>query len=120
MKFIGPDTAFYDYWLRYLCTDEAPTPNELSKIYVVRSPKNPMCDSDIDSSHQRPSNMMSNSPKRLTPSVRIRLLMTIRFAIYVLTKPLHLTNYRKFNSLETLKPPCVIVISIPLIESHRI
>ncbi len=35
----------------------------------------PMCDSDIDSSHQKPSNMISNSPKRLTPSVRIRLLM---------------------------------------------
>ena len=64
MNFIGQDKATYTYLLRYLCTDEVPTPNELSKIYTVRSPKTPMCDSDIDSSHQKPSNEMSNSSKK--------------------------------------------------------
>jgi len=38
---------------------------------------------------------------------------------YALTKSLHLTNYRKFTPLQAPKPPCVIVISIPLIKSRR-
>ncbi len=94
-------------------------PTELSKFYVISSSKTPLFDSDIDSSHQKPSNEIPNSPKRTTPTGRIRLLMTISFAIYVLTKSLHLTNYRKFTSLEAPKPQCVIVISIPLIKSRR-
>jgi hypothetical protein len=94
-------------------------PTELSKFYVISSSKIPLFDSDIDSSHQKPSNEIPNSPKKWIPSGRIRLLMTISFAIYVLTKSLHLTNYRKFTLLEAPKPPCVIVISIPLIKSRR-
>jgi hypothetical protein len=81
--------------------------------------KTPMCDSDIDSSHQKPSNEMSNSSKRRSSSGQIRLLMLISFAIYVLTKSLHLTNYGKFTPLEAQNPQCVIVISIPLIKSRR-
>ena len=67
MKFIGPDTAAYAYYFRYLCTDEVPAPNEISKVYAVTSSKTPMCDSDIDSSHQKPSNEMPNSSKTRNP-----------------------------------------------------
>ena len=118
MNFIGQDKATYTYLLRYLCTDEVPTPNELSKFYVVRSPKTPMCDSDIDSSHQKPPNKMSNSV--IDEVCRsMQGFLCISFAIYVLKKSLHLTHYRNFMSQAALKPQCVIVISIPLIKSRR-
>ena len=119
MKIIKLDTAPYAYGLLYPCTDHARTPTELSKFYVIRSSKTFMCNSDIDSSHQNPSSKMSNSSKTRRSSGQIRPLMPISFAIYVLTKSPHLTNYRKFTPLQAPKPPCVIVISIPLIKSRR-
>ena len=53
----------------------------------IRKPKTPMCASDIDSSHQEPSNKMTNSTKTRNSSGQMRLLilMTTSFAIYVLT-----------------------------------
>ena len=84
--------------LRYLCTKEVPAANELSKLTSLEAPKPPICDSDIDSSHQRPSNEMSNSSKRRSSSGQKRLLMSISFAFYVLTMPVHRPNYRNFMS----------------------
>ena len=119
MKFIGPDAAPYAYYLRKIFTKKVPTANELSKFYVMSSSKNPLCDSDIDSSHQKPSRKIPNSTKTRSSPGQIRPLMPFSFAICVLTKSLQLTNYQKFTSLEARKPQSVIVISIPLIKCRR-
>ena len=93
------------YEICYLCTEKVPAPNALSKFHVISSSETLMCACDIDSSHQKPSNKMSNSTKTWSSSGHIRLLMAISFAFYVLTKSLQPTNYRKFTSLEARKPP---------------
>ena len=80
----------------------------------IRKPKTPMCDSDIDSSHQEPSNKVTNSTKTRNSSGQMRLLilMTTSFAIYVLTLQL-VTNtetnnkYLKFTPKQLLRNPHV-------------
>ena len=48
-------------WRRWQSPSIHRPPTELSSYYVISRTKTPMCDSDIDSSHQKPSNKMSNS-----------------------------------------------------------
>ena len=89
------------------------------KFTSLEAQKPPMCGSDIDSFHQKPSNEVSNSSKRWSLSGQVRLLMPVSFRQNLLIKSLQRTNYRKFTPLEAQNPPCVKVISIPLIKSRR-
>jgi hypothetical protein len=83
------------------------------------APKPPICFSDIDSPHQMPSNEMSNSTNRRSILGEVWPLVPISFSIHVLAKSLHRPNYRNFTSRAAPKPPCVLVISIPLIKCRR-
>jgi hypothetical protein len=103
-------TTAWSQTLAYKKTEEAGRKSyelsraALSKVYVmsmsmgIRKPKTPMCDSDIDSSHQKPANKMTNSTKTRSSSGQIRhlILMTTSFAIYVLTLEL-VTNTRNLR-----------------------
>jgi hypothetical protein len=66
-------TTAWSQTLAYKKTEEAGRNREklqalegvmsMSMSMSIRKPKTPMCDSDIDSSHQEPSNKMTNSTK---------------------------------------------------------